>query len=810
LLAGAAAGAGRTSGGYNGRTRQFGGTGIPSERSTAQKREITPTHLFHSPVKLGYLAGVTRHLLNWLSFPHGKPRPLRFHFALLVCGVLFPVVAFSVVVLRQLAASEQEAAERRLLLSAHDLASSVDRELNGTIRALQVLADAQSLESGNLDVFYDEVKRISNPNWSHVILTDDAGKVLLSTRQPLGSPSPRVIEPESLARLLAEKKPVIGYLTRGPEGALAFPVRIPISYHDRLRYTLTAVVRAEMLAPLVAAPNYALEWTRTIVDARGTVVARTRDPARFVGQAATPSFLQHIRSSTDSTYRDATLEGARGFVSFSRAPASDWTAIVVVPVETVDGPAFRFLLTATLVGVALLVASGIGAFVLTRRVSRGIADAVTAADALSLGRRPTPPRSPVAEIDRLFHALRQSADLLELRDRERRENLLRAQEALATAEEANRAKDDFLAMLGHELRNPLGPLRNSVHLLHQFLPEGEEPRAVVEIIERQVHHMTRLVDELLDASRVGRGAILLQLTVLDLARLVQDVTADYRVQFEAAGLALPVRVPDHPVYVEGDRTRIAQCLGNLLHNALKFTPAGGTVSVSLFPDDPYAAIEVSDTGPGIPPELLPKLFEAFSQGPQNLARMQGGLGLGLALVRGLAQLHGGDVSARSRGIGKGATFVLRLPVTTKQPPQQVASLGGADALPTTQRILVVEDLPDAARSLKMLLAIEGHKVDTAPTAADALQRAPQIRPSVIICDIGLPDMDGYELCRRLKLLPELQSTRFIALTGYGQASDVSRALDAGFNLHLTKPVDIAALHDALRQTVENRPAGNVS
>lgn len=740
------------------------------------------------------------HLLNRLSLGHGAPRPLRFHFALLVCGVLFPVFAFSVVVVRQLATSEQEAAKARLLESAHDLAATVDRELSGTIRALEILGKSDTLENSQLVAFSDEAKRLVSSHWVRIILFDPSGTMVMNTSVKEEQALPHVVDKESLQQILRDKRAIVGNLMKGPQNRFAFPVRIPImdDAGENLRYVLTAVIEPTSLSGLVEGHRSTNELTRIIIDARGTVIARTRDPEKHIGHAIPGAFRQEMNKASFGTFRDGMQEGIHGVVAYSRIRISGWSAVVVVPAEVIDGPRYRFLLTATVVCGALLLASGIGAFILTRRVQRGITDAVAAAESLALGKRPPKTVSPVSEIARLLQAMRRSADLLELRDRERRENLHRAQEARTSAENANRAKDEFLAMLGHELRNPLGPLRNSVHLLGRMLPRDPEAESIREMIERQVTHMTRLVDELLDASRVGRGTILLQLGVLDLGKLLRDVVSDYRPQFETAGLKLTMNVPEQPVHIEGDRTRLSQCVGNLLHNALKFTPQGGTVSLALYPDATQADVEVTDTGPGIPPELLSKLFEPFSQGPQSLARMQGGLGLGLALVKGLVELHGGEAWARSRGIGLGSTFIMRLPLTTKRPPVPQPDRPATPVEVQPQQVLIVEDLPDAARSLKMLLSLEGHRVETVGTANDALRRAPELRPTAIICDIGLPDMDGYELCRRLRALPELSQARFIALTGYGQASDISRSLDAGFDVHLTKPVDIASLHEALR------------
>src|SRR6185312_228652 len=443
----------------------------------------------------------------------------------------------------------------------------------------------------------------------------------------------------------------------------------------------------------------------------------------------------------------------------------------------------RSILGVAAAGGALLVISAVGAFIFSRRVSNQISQAAAAADTLAAGGYPDVPPSNVDEVERLSQALRTAADLLAQRDRERNESLARAQAAQAQAETANRTKDQFLAMLGHELRNPLGPIRNGAHLLTTLAHDSPELPGVLDSIERQVVHMTRLIDDLLDTSRVARGKIVLQVQRLDLCSLLAQVASDFAHEFDNAGVTLSYQAPDHPVFVEGDPTRLAQCTGNLLHNALKFTPTGGHVRLTLVATlDEGAHISVGDNGAGIDPTLLPKLFEPFAQGPQALDRSQGGLGLGLALVKGLIEAHGGYVQAYSDGANKGSVFTISLPVVGFEvvPPPPAPKLPEGER----RRILVVEDMRDAARMLRLILSAAGHEVKIALTAGEALDTLQTFTPQVIVCDIGLPDMDGYALCRRFREIPALHDARLIALTGYGQTEDVTLAKQAGFDIHL--------------------------
>ncbi|HET9225469.1 MAG TPA: hybrid sensor histidine kinase/response regulator, partial [Thermoanaerobaculia bacterium] len=378
---------------------------------------------------------------------HRRTFPLRWHLVLLVVGLLLPAVVFGALIAHRLSLSERAVAERRLVRSARDLAMDVDREMSSAIRTLLALAASERLERGDLQGFHLEARRVAKaqPSWKEVLVLAPDGR---QTQQP-----------------------AVGDLARDADGMLAFPVRVPVVHDGKLRYVLTAVITPDLLASFVGRMSSQEEWTRTVVDRNGIVVARTREPERFVGKPGTPSFIRILREAQEGLRPSVTLDGQLVYTAFSHAPLSGWAAIIAVPREVVDGPAQRSLLAAGGAGLAVLLVSGLGAFLLSRRVSREIAGAASAAVTLAHGERPQARPSRVAEVARLFEALDRSADLLAERERERNEHLARAEAARAEAEGANRAKDEFLAMLGHELRNPLGPIRNAAYLLHQLLPK---------------------------------------------------------------------------------------------------------------------------------------------------------------------------------------------------------------------------------------------------------------------------------------------------------------------------------------------------
>jgi PAS domain S-box-containing protein len=384
----------------------------------------------------------------------------------------------------------------------------------------------------------------------------------------------------------------------------------------------------------------------------------------------------------------------------------------------------------------------------------------------------------------------------DLTERKRLEDRLREQ-ARGLAE-ANRHKDQFLAMLAHELRNPLAPLRTGLHLLKSGGADGAAVERLREMMERQVLHLARIVDDLLDVSRISRGKVELRPERVDLARLVRVAAEDHHPAFQAAGLRAVVEVPEVPVWVEGNPTRLTQVLGNLLTNAAKFTPRGGTVSVRLSPDGErgQAVLGVRDTGEGIDPGLLPRLFEPFAQADRSLDRSKGGLGLGLSLVKGLVQLHGGEVEARSDGPGRGAEFVVRLP-TQPEP----AALAGVPQAPGPAgkklRVLVVEDNKAAADMLRVLLELYGYDATVAYTGPAGVAAAKAWGPDVVLCDIGLPGLDGYGVVRELRKDPATAHARVIAVTGYGSDEDRRKSGEAGFDAHLVKPADPARLQELL-------------
>jgi two-component system CheB/CheR fusion protein len=423
-----------------------------------------------------------------------------------------------------------------------------------------------------------------------------------------------------------------------------------------------------------------------------------------------------------------------------------------------------------------------------------------------------------------------------IEDRRRLERELRQQ--ADELQRADRQKNEFLAMLAHELRNPMAPINNALQVLRQDPDESQSQNQkqgrgrddqreadlawAIEIMSRQIRHMARLVDDLLDVSRITRGKIALRRELVVLKTLVAHALESVQPLIAEKHHELTVALPEETLVLNADPARLEQVLCNLLNNAAKYTNEGGRIQLVATVEDQgrTLALRVRDNGIGIAREVLPSVFELFRQADRSLDRSQGGLGIGLTLVHNLVELHGGSVEAASGGIGKGSEFTVRLPLVSREWPVEGGGGEKEPLIPRSaphpprathrgRRILVVDDIPDSAESLARLLRRWGHEVSMAHDGPSALAAARSTSPEVVLLDIGLPGMDGYEVARQLRLDPDCTDTVLVALTGYGQSSDRHQTRDAGFDQHLIKPVDTGALRELLA-TIEPRANRRVS
>ena len=367
---------------------------------------------------------------------------------------------------------------------------------------------------------------------------------------------------------------------------------------------------------------------------------------------------------------------------------------------------------------------------------------------------------------------------------------------LEEREAADERKNRFLATLAHELRNPLAPIRNSLSVL-RLTASGTPAVPAYEVMDRQVNHMVRLIDDLMDVSRITRGKIDLRKVSVDLAEVIAAAVETSRPLIDAANHTLEVALPAEALGLEADPVRLAQVFSNLLNNAAKYTDPGGRIRIAARREQDSAVVTVSDTGVGIAAESLSRVFDMFAQADARDRRSQSGLGIGLALARSLVEMHDGSIAATSEGEGKGSTFVVRLPLGGRAEVAGAVAVPAAPRMKNMPRILIVDDNRDAANTLGALLQLIGADARVVYDGATALEALVEFRPSVVLLDLGMPGMDGYEVARRIRAQPQTRDTALIALTGWGEASDRQRSRQAGFQHHLVKPVDANAMQAVL-------------
>jgi len=536
-------------------------------------------------------------------------------------------------------------------------------------------------------------------------------------------------------------------------------------------------------------------------DARGAIIARRPDPERWFGTRLTGPLAQAMRKPDGAAMRilgDDGIERLHAFARVGTPSLSDYTITIGIPLADILAAArhdqvMSMLGLAATTMLALLAAWLVGDVLIVQRVRK----LTGTAESIAAGKLDT--RTGIAygseEIGSLARALDEMAATLQKKENARgvAERELRA---------ADQRKDEFLAMLAHELRNPLAPISTGAHLLKLLHSDNAQISQTCAIIARQVDHMTSLVDDLLDVSRVTRGLVSLSSQVLDLRAVVDDAAEQIRPLIATRRHRVVIDVPPEPAMVSGDHKRLVQVVANLLGNATKYTPEGGRINLRLTSDGASYVLTVSDDGIGMDPHLVNRVFDLFTQAERTPDRSQGGLGLGLALAKSLVELHGGSVSAHSDGPGHGSTFSVRLPHhhDTHAAPLHAGSDQAARRVghgPTPLRILVVDDNVDAVHTLQLFLTAAGHTVEIAYSAGDALALAAVFKPDACLLDIGLPDFDGNELARRLRQLPETAAATLVAMTGYGRQQDRELASAAGFDHYLVKPVSTAQLADVL-------------
>lgn len=756
---------------------------------------------------------------------HEPPRvagtPLRRRLFVLTVAAILPLALMAGLSLRALQGQQSEQAERVGLELARSVANAVDAEHRSTISVLETLGTTPTLDRDDLPGFRERALRVahSRPDWAAVVLSDISGVSLVDTRAVEGGPMPPSVDRESFDRVLRTAAPAIGALTRGAEAEWLFAVRVPVLRGTAIRYVVTALITPEAIRHVLTRQQLPGDWVISIVDANGLRVARSRAHEANLGGRLSETAQKVVDAGgrAGGFGVSYTLEGERIFTPYSRLASSGWIAVLGFPTALVDAAARRALAT---YGGGILLSIALGTLCaswIARTITRPIAGLRAAAEALGQRRPLRPVETSIQEIREVSAALTLAAEDLARGEAERDDLLRKERLAREAAESADRAKDEFMAVLSHELRTPLNAVYGWAKMLlnGQFRDEATAERAKNAIV-RNADVQVQLIDDLLDLSRITTGKLRLELRRVELPSVLQGALDSVRPAADAKGLRLLTTFDPGAASVIGDPARLQQIVWNLLMNSVKFTPHGGEVRLLLRRLPSHLQIVVTDTGQGIAPEILPHVFERFRQGDSSSTRPHGGLGLGLALVKHLVELHGGTVVAQSGGESRGATFTVTLPVALADVPGESARRPHSSAPGTLEqakvvrmdgvRVLVVDDDREGLALAEAILAGAGASVRTCASAASALDLLRQWRPDVLVSDIEMPGEDGYSLIRNVRALAadEGAATPAIALTAYGRAQDRRRSLAAGYNMHVPKPVDPGEL-TAIIASVVGRP-----
>ena len=582
---------------------------------------------------------------------------IRTYLLVFALAMLLPMIAFSAIAVIAFDRQQRAAVERGGVETARALVNAVDRELSASLTTLQTLATARSLERGDLAMFQEDARRVlaRQRSWITITLFAPTGRRVMDLATPASTALTDPVEPESFQTVLRTARPAIGRITAGPRGRQAFAVRVPVVRDGAVVSVLTGVIEPAAIAQILTTQHIPTDWVGTVFDSTRTVVARTRGIEEFIGRSVSPEFARLLSTNQEGWAITHTLEGAPVYTAYSRSPVTGWGVGLGIPPATIDGPLRRSLWAVAGGGVGFLVAAVVLSLLVGQRIARPVAALSSAVGAF--GRRQTAPPPAARKGPQEVAAVARAFD----------EALQSAQSARAEAETANRAKDEFLALLSHELRTPLNAVYGWARILRTTTLEPARIERALDAIERNAAAQVRLIEDLLDISRIVTGKMRLELRPVKLPAVVEAALDSVRPAAEAKGIRLE-SVIDPDAGVLGDPDRLQQIVWNLASNAIKFTPSRGRVTIDVRRVGGSVEIVVSDTGRGIDPAVLPHVFDRFRQGDSTSTRSHGGLGLGLALVRHLTELHGGQVSASSPGGNQGATFVVTLPASQAPDP----------------------------------------------------------------------------------------------------------------------------------------------
>ena len=719
-------------------------------------------------------------------------RSIRWHLyqVLLLCVLPVGLFAGALLYLHWQAQERQRAHSQ--IESVRLLAAAIDNALDSSVQRLSILARLWAANPSSDALIHAQARAAlpANPDWSGILAFRADGSPVFRTEEAFGAPLRAM-------RLIDSWKPVLegrsggmvtDVMTAPYRGNKVVAVGVPVVRDGKVTHVLIASLKLSWFDQLVARQGVGDGGIAGIFDRNWKFLARSADGDARRGTDPSGPLIDDMKRAPEGIGRYTSLDGSGVYTSWAPTRHGWWVALATAAAP-IEGAFWNYLAVLGLLWVAMVAAGVAYAIAKGHHIAQALESVEAHGAALADARALTHlPQSRVKEVSRALDALEQASARLQAAMLERDRSLMFEQKARGAAEAANRAKDEFLAMLGHELRNPLAAISSAATILRNPGRTEKQLEFAAGVVERQSRHLKRLLDDLLDVGRVMSGKVMLERATVDLAAAVRHVadTLESAGRFAQRRVALEL----NPAWVDGDVTRVEQIATNLLVNAVKYTAAGGSIRVRVARDGEDAVIEVSDDGRGIEAANLERVFELFFQGDSGVERAAGGLGIGLTIVRRLAELHGGTVTARSGGPGKGTTVSVRLPAMASAPLAEAAAsvLGGSLA----HAVLVVEDNDDERESLRLALELQGQSVLHAPDGHAALELLRRFRPPAAILDIGLPGMNGYEVARAARAL-QGADILLIALTGYGSAADKQRARAAGFDHHFSKPVEISEL-----------------
>lgn len=736
---------------------------------------------------------------------------LRTLLTLLVLTTLIPLGVFAGLLIGRMWQQQRAIVEAQNVETARAISLAIDQEVEIGGNALRVAAALELLEPPDAASF-DRLARRLLPvrrGWYAILLADAQGHVAFDSAGR-GETAGKLGEGEWIRSVVATHSGAVSNLfIDSVAGGHFFFISVPVLDSGELKYVLAAQVRSETLSEILRRQNSSSDGVVSLLDRQPRLMARSRNEAEYIGIAPTESFRNAMGQGREGSVESRMLEGMRAYSSFSRSRLTGWTVGVGTPAEAVDAPIWRTMGELALVAVVLLAAGIASALILGRALVGALTSAAGTARGLARGEMPVPRHSRVFEAEELSKGLVEAGAILDVHMRERDQALLAEYAARREAEALSRSKDEFVATMSHELRTPLNAIYGWVKLLRSGKLDEERQEHALEVIERNTRAQTQLIEELLDMSRIVTGKLRLELRRVDLAAVLQGAVETLRPTATSKEIDLVLDLQAGVGPVSGDPERLSQIVSNLLTNSLKFTSKSGRVEVSLRKEGTDAVVRVTDDGIGISSELLPHIFERFRQGTSSPARKHGGLGIGLALVHHLVEMHGGAVSAASDGEGRGSCFTVRIPLMTPrlhaaesptgdQSPQRD---GGERKVLYGLKVLVVDDNEDARELAATTLRHAGAQVFTADSSNSAIESLQFAIPDVVLSDIAMPNGTGYDLARHIRLDARTAKVPAIALTAYARPEDRERALEAGFDTHIGKPVDPHALVRAVAAAV---------